>query len=156
MSNDDYDYLSSFARTLTGDATLRGLVDDAYVDFPLTDTSKTRDAMKGTHKTMLSVSMPYSKMRGSWGSATSRIQETKGIVQIDVCSQQGDNAAYTRRVGTRIADLLFLWVDITLDSNRYAIYCDWIEKGPVDYDNELKCWHEVMLVNVQYFRVAPA
>jgi len=152
-TNDDYDYLTGFVRTLTADATLKALVDYFEVDFPMI---KVADRLGGTLKTMLSVSMPWSDMKGSWGSATSRIQETKAIIQVDIATQQGDNGAYVRKVGSRVKDLLFLWVDITLDGTRFQVYCDNITTPLVEFDNETKSWHEVISVNVRYFRVAPA
>ena len=152
-TNNDYDYLTAFVRTLTADTTLKGMVDYFEVDFPMI---RVTDMLGGTNKTMLSVSMPWSKLKGSWGSATSRIQETDAIVQVDIASQYGDNAAYVRKVGSKIKDLLFLWVDVTLDNTKFQVYCDDITTGLVEFDNDTKSWHEVISVNVRYFRVAPS
>ena len=151
-SNDDYDYLTSFVRVLSDDDTLKGLVDYFEVDFPMV---KVTDRLGGPNTTMLSVSMPHQDMKGSWGSATSRIQETKAIIQVDIASQYGDNASYVRKVATRVRDLLFLWVDETLDSTRFQVYTDNIITW-LDFDPETKSWHAVVSVNVRYFRVAPS
>jgi hypothetical protein len=148
---DDYDYLTSMQRILIADASLKSKIDAFYIDFPM---SKIRDALS-TNETLITLSMPYHSGRGSWGSATSKIQENKAIVQIDIISQKGDNAKYCHTIAGYIRDLLYLGTDITLATNQYQIYNDHIDIDLVEYNTDYSAWHIIMSVYIEYWRVAP-
>ena len=147
----DYDYLTSILRVLVADTTLKSKVDAFYVDFPM---SKIRDALS-TNETLVSISMPSQHARGSWGSATSKIQESSAIIQVDVISQHGENAKYVHEIASYVRDLLYLGTDITLNDIQYQVYNDKIYIDLVEYNTDYSAWHLIMSVYIEYWRVAP-
>ena len=146
----EYDYLTAMLRTLMANTTLKSKVDAFYIDFPM---SKIRDAL-ATNETMLSISLAHNSIRGSWGSAVHHIQENKAIIQVDIISQKGDNAKYCHEIAAYVGDLLYLWVDTTLNNEKYQIYNDHIDIDIIEYNVDYSAWHIVLSAYMEWWRVA--
>lgn len=147
----DYDYLSSVVRILEDDNDFREKVDKILIEFPM---SKIIDEL-ADNETIVIVSMPSISHIGEWGSATSHIQRSRGIVQIDVISRKGNNTKYAREIANYIVDLLYLGTYKTLDSFEYQIYNEKVDIDFVEYNTDYDAWHIVISDYVEFFRIAP-
>jgi len=150
MSSTDSDYLNAIARVLIDNDTLYNMVDgQIFTDFP---EESVLDALDKTYQTVVGISYAEERAFGSWGYDTHHIQDTSVIIQIDVASIRGNNAAYCRSVCTEIKDLLIGDIDTTLNSTDYDIYIS-DATTRVYWDENIKCWHGVVSLNGQYWRV---
>ena len=132
---------------LNDNDTLYNMVDgEIYLGLP---EESVQDHLSNSHETCISITFGNWTTTGTQGSATSKIKDIIGEVQIDVGSLYNNSDLYCHDVTEAIEDLTFFDVDTSLgDSEAYMFVMK--EPGKVFYDNNIKAYHGILILSLNY------